>query len=82
MIGATGDCEMALRLRLTGLSPSPLDRDRKDYVVLSGGFVVGRIYEDRHAREELRGFRAINAVHAVPQFVLVWRTGFGKFVIL
>ena len=52
---------MALRLRPTGLS-SPVDRDQKDYFVMSGEFVVGRTYEDRHAREELRWFWAISGV--------------------
>jgi hypothetical protein len=54
---------MTLKLRPAGLS-RPVDHDQKDYVVMSGDFVVGRIYEDRHVRKELRWFWAINGVRA------------------
>jgi hypothetical protein len=56
---------VTLKLRPTGLS-SAIYQDQIDWIVVSGEFVVGRIYEERHAREELRWFWAINGVHAGP----------------
>jgi hypothetical protein len=44
---------MPLTLRPTGLS-SPAYRDWADYIVRDDGRDVGRIYEDRHSRPELR----------------------------
>lgn len=57
---------MALKLRPLKISP-PVYEDRKDYAVVSGEFVVGRIYEDRAVtREELRWFWAINGILNQP----------------
>jgi|ERR1700722_5815560 hypothetical protein len=50
---------MPLTLRPTGLS-SPAYRDWADYIVRDDGRDVGRIYEDRHSRPELRWFWAIS----------------------
>jgi hypothetical protein len=47
-----------LKLRPTGLS-SPAYRDWLDYVIVEDGRDVGRIYEDRHRRPELRWFWSI-----------------------
>jgi hypothetical protein len=47
-----------LKLRPTGLS-SPAYRDWLDYVVVEDGRDVGRIYEDRNSRPELRWFWSI-----------------------
>src|ERR1700730_3467097 len=48
-----------LTLRPTGLS-SPAYRDWLDYVIVEDGRDVGRVYEDRHSRLELRWFWAIS----------------------
>ena len=47
-----------LTLRPTGLS-SPAYRDLLDYVIVEDGRDVGRIYEDRHSKPELRWFWSI-----------------------
>jgi hypothetical protein len=47
-----------LTLRCTGLS-SPAYRDWIDYVIVEDGRDVGRVYEDRHSRPELRWFWSI-----------------------
>ena len=47
-----------LRLRPTGLS-SPAYRDWLDYVIVEDGRDVGRLYEDRLSRPELRWFWSI-----------------------
>ena len=49
---------MPLTLRPTGLS-SPIYRDQLDYTVFEDGRTIGRMYEDKHAREELRWFWSI-----------------------
>ena len=56
---------MALKLRPTGLS-SPVDKDLKDYTVHSGEWAMGRIYEERGAREELRWYWSIFGILAKP----------------
>jgi hypothetical protein len=50
---------MNLTLRRTGLS-SPAYQDWLDYVIVEDGRDIGRIYEDRHSRPELRWFWAIS----------------------
>ena len=47
-----------LSLRPTGLS-SPAYRDWADYIILEDGRAVGRVYEDRHSRPELRWYWSI-----------------------
>jgi hypothetical protein len=47
-----------LTLRRSGLS-SPAYRDWLDYVIVEDGRDLGRIYEDRHSRPELRWFWSI-----------------------
>jgi hypothetical protein len=56
---------MPLSMRPTG-PPSPVDRDRKDYTVYSGGWPMGRIYEERRSPEHLRWFWSIFGVLAKP----------------
>jgi len=51
---------MTLTLRPTGLA-APVDGDHKDFIVMSGEFVLGRIYEECGARPELRWYWAITA---------------------
>jgi hypothetical protein len=47
-----------LPLRRTGLS-SPAYRDWLDYIIVEDGRDIGRMYEDRHAKAELRWFWSI-----------------------
>jgi hypothetical protein len=47
-----------LTLRPAGLS-SPAYRDWLDYVIVENRRNVGRLYEDRHSRPELRWFWSI-----------------------
>jgi hypothetical protein len=49
---------MPLTLRPTGLA-SPAYRDQLDYTVIEDGREIGRLYEDRNARPELRWFWSI-----------------------
>src|SRR5947208_13761413 len=56
---------MPLSMRPTGPS-SPVDKDRKDYTVYSGGWPMGRIYEERSSPEHLRWFWSIFGVLAKP----------------
>jgi hypothetical protein len=49
---------MPLTLRPAGLS-SPAYRDWLDYVIVEDGRDVGRLYEDRHSKPELRWFWSI-----------------------
>ena len=46
---------MVLSLRRTGLS-SPAYRELAHYVIVEDGPDVGRLYEGRHSRPELRWF--------------------------
>jgi hypothetical protein len=55
-----GARDMALTLHRTGLSPATY-RDWLDYVIVNDGREVGRLYEDRHSRPELRWFWSITA---------------------
>ena len=47
-----------LTLRCTGLS-SPAYRAWLDYIIVEDGRDVGRLYEDRHSKPELRWFWSI-----------------------
>jgi hypothetical protein len=47
-----------LTLRRTGLS-SPAYRAWLDYIIVEDGRDVGRLYEDRHSKPELRWFWSI-----------------------
>ena len=60
---------MPLTLRPTGLS-SPAYRDWLDYVIVEDGRDVGRVYEDRHDRPELRWFWSIT-VYVNPNLGIV-----------
>jgi hypothetical protein len=44
---------MALKMRATGLS-SPVDEHLTDFTVLTGEWVIGRIYEVRGSPPDLR----------------------------
>jgi len=54
---------MALILRPTGLE-SPVYNDLKDYTVFSGRWGIGRIYEERGARPDLRWYWTLYGPHA------------------
>ncbi len=56
---------MPLKLRETGLA-SPIDKDRKDYTVYSGEWAMGRIYEEREAREDQRWFWSLYGILGKP----------------
>jgi hypothetical protein len=60
---------MVLSLQRTGLS-SPAYRDLLDYVIVDDGRDVGRLYEDRHSRSELRWFWSIT-VYVNPNLDIV-----------
>ena len=78
---------MPLTLRPTSLS-SPAYREWLDYVIVADGRGVGRVYEDRHSRPELRWFwsitiyvnpkRGITTItsleEAKAQFLSSWQT--------
>ena len=56
---------MPLVMRRTGLQ-SPVDRDVPDFVVLSGGLVVGRIYRIQAGPQQGRWFWSVSGIHAEP----------------
>jgi hypothetical protein len=50
---------MALKMRATGLS-SPVDEHLTDFTVLTGEWVIGRIYEVRGSPPDLRWFWSLH----------------------
>jgi hypothetical protein len=50
---------MALKMRATGLS-SPVDEHLTDFTVLTGEWVIGRIYEVRGSPPHLRWFWSLH----------------------
>jgi hypothetical protein len=56
---------MTLTMRKTGLE-SPAYSDDTDYTVYSGKWAVGRIYEDRSSRQEIRWYWTLFGPHAGP----------------
>jgi hypothetical protein len=50
---------MALKMRATGLS-SPVDEHLTDFTVLTGEWVIGRIYEIRGSPPDLRWFWSLH----------------------
>ena len=60
---------MPLTLRPAGLS-SPAYRDWLDYVIVEDGRDVGRLYEDRHSKPELRWFWSIT-VYVNPRLGII-----------
>jgi hypothetical protein len=67
-LASMGDCPV-LTLRPTGLS-SPAYRDWLDYVIVEDGRGVGRLYEDRHSKPELRWFWSIT-VYVNPKHGII-----------
>ena len=57
-----------LTLRRTALA-SPAYRDWADYIIVEDGRDVGRLYEDRHSKTELRWFWSIT-VYVNPKLGL------------
>jgi hypothetical protein len=49
---------MALKMKKTGLSP-PVYENQPDYIVLSGGWEIGRIYEEIGSPPEYKWFWAL-----------------------
>src|SRR5437764_12591 len=60
---------MPLTLRPTGLS-SPAYRDWLGYVIVEDGRDVGRLYEDRYSKPELRWFWSIT-VYVNPKLGII-----------
>ena len=60
-----GATSLRATLRPAGLG-APADKDRRDYTVYSGEFVVGRIYEERGAPADLQRFWAITGIFGTP----------------
>jgi hypothetical protein len=56
---------MRLELRSTGLG-SPIDKDRRDYAVFSGGWEMGRIYEIRGLPTALSWFWSLHGILGKP----------------
>ena len=52
---------MALKLGPTGLG-SGIDKDRQDFTIYSGGWAMGRIYEQRGGPDNLRWCRSPSPV--------------------
>ena len=70
---------MRLELRSTGLG-SPIDKDRRDYAVFSGGWEMGRIYEIRGLPTALSWFWSLHGIlgaltleAAKAEFEETWR---------
>ena len=63
---------MPLTMRPTGLSSSPVDKDRQDWTIFDAGAPVGRIYEDASASTpaELRWFWSVT-VYVNPEAGIV-----------
>jgi hypothetical protein len=63
---------MPLTMRATGLSSSPVDKDRQDWTIFDTGEPVGRIYEDASASTpaELRWFWSVT-VYVNPKAGIV-----------
>ena len=56
---------MSLTLRPTGLA-SPVDKDRGDYIVCSGDWAMGRIYEERGSPQHLRWYWSLHGILGKP----------------
>lgn len=56
---------MSLTLRPTGLA-SPVDKDRRDYIVWSGDWAMGRIYEERGSPQHLRWYWSLHGILGKP----------------
>jgi hypothetical protein len=56
---------MPLKLRPTGLA-SPIDKDRGDFIVFSGEWAMGRIYEERESRQHLRWYWSLLGILGKP----------------
>jgi hypothetical protein len=56
---------MLLKLRPTGLA-SPIDKDRGDFIVFSGEWAMGRIYEERGSRQHLRWYWSLLGILGKP----------------
>jgi hypothetical protein len=52
-------------MRPTGLS-SPVDRELEDFTIFSGGWAIGRIYEQRGGPDHMRWFWALHGFHGKP----------------
>jgi hypothetical protein len=46
---------------------SPIDKDRQDFIIYSGAWAVGRIYEQRSGPEHLRWYWSLSGMFGRPQ---------------
>ena len=56
---------MALKLGPTGLG-SGIDKDRQDFTIYSGGWAMGRIYEQRGGPDSMRWFWSLHGIFGKP----------------
>ena len=57
---------MSLKMRKTGLAP-PIYENQPDYVVLSGGWEIGRIYQEVGGPPEYKWFWALGSNGAIEK---------------
>ena len=56
---------MALKLRPTGLGFG-IDKDRQDFTIYSGGWAMGRVYEQRGRPDSMRWFWSLHGIFGKP----------------
>ena len=56
---------MALKLGPTGLGFG-IDKDRQDFTIYSGGWAMGRIYEQRGGPDSMRWFWSLHGIFGKP----------------
>ena len=56
---------MPLKLRPSGLS-SGIDKDRQDFTIYSGGWAMGRIYQQRGGPESTHWFLSLHGIFGKP----------------
>ena len=56
---------MALKLGPTGLG-SGIDKDRQDFTIYSGGWAMGRVYEQRGRPDSMRWFWSLHGIFGKP----------------
>ena len=56
---------MALKLGPTGLGFG-IDKDRQDFTINSGGWAMGRVYEQRDRPDSMRWFWSLHGIFGKP----------------
>jgi hypothetical protein len=65
---------MSLKLRPTGLG-SGVDKDRVDYSVFSGEWLIGRIYERRGSPDDVRWVWSLHGIAKAARHTFRWARG-------